>query len=72
MHAEVPGYLLVIELDKLVELASTDNVIVKVEVVLGDFLEKGTHILSFWSHSNKLDYSNYQSFFHVGEERATI
>jgi uncharacterized membrane protein len=72
MHAEAPGYLLVIEIDKLVELASTDNVIVKVEVGLGDFLEKGTPILSFWGHSNKLDHSNYQSFFHVGEERATI
>ncbi|WP_332693009.1 DUF2254 domain-containing protein [Halalkalibacter lacteus] len=72
MHAAKSGYLLVIELKKLVELASNDNIIVKVEVGLGDFLEKGTIILSFWGTMKKIDRSVYQSLFHVGEERATI
>ncbi|MFC0472575.1 DUF2254 domain-containing protein [Halalkalibacter kiskunsagensis] len=72
MPAAKSGYLLVIELDKLVELASTDNIIVKVEVGLGDFIEKGSPILSFWGSEKNLDQSDYQALFHVGEERATI
>ncbi|MDT8861129.1 DUF2254 domain-containing protein [Alkalihalobacillus sp. MEB130] len=73
IFAEKSGYLLIVEIEKLVEQARDDDVIVKVEVGLGDFIEKGTTILSFWGkNTSEIDSSLYQQLFHVGEERATI
>ncbi|MCL7746043.1 DUF2254 domain-containing protein [Halalkalibacter alkaliphilus] len=73
IHSEKSGYLLVVEIDKLVEQASDDDIIIKVEVGLGEFIEKGSTILSFWGNKkSNVDQATYQDLFHVGEERATI
>lgn len=71
LHTQKSGYLLLIELDRLIEQAEKDDLIVKVEVGMGDFLEQGAIYLSMWGKSS-VDYSLYEQCFHVGEERVTI
>ncbi|MFC0560037.1 DUF2254 domain-containing protein [Halalkalibacter alkalisediminis] len=72
IHSKQAGYLLVIELEELIEQASQDDLIVKIEVGLGDFLEGGMVLLSIWGKTSHLDTALYERYFHVGEERATI
>jgi uncharacterized membrane protein len=72
LHSNQGGYLLVVDLDELIKQAAADDVIVKLEVGLGDYLEKGMVFLSVWGDTSRLDQNAYQRFFHLGEERATI
>ncbi|KHF39889.1 DUF2254 family protein [Halalkalibacter okhensis] len=73
IHSEKSGYLLIVEIDKLVKQASDDDIIIQIEVGLGDFIEKGSTIFSFWGNNKiNVDQANYQNLFHFGEERATI
>ncbi|WP_227936321.1 DUF2254 domain-containing protein [Alkalihalobacillus deserti] len=72
LQSKQSGYLLVIELDELIEQATQDDLIVRIEVGLGDFLEEGMILLSIWGRKSHLEPTLYERFFHVGEERATI
>ncbi|ARK30452.1 DUF2254 domain-containing protein [Halalkalibacter krulwichiae] len=72
IHSYVSGYLLVVELDELIKQAKDDDVIVKIEVGVGDYIEVGTIILSIWGERDKIDPSDYVKKLHVAEERATI
>ncbi|MCK0473945.1 DUF2254 domain-containing protein [Halalkalibacter sp. APA_J-10(15)] len=72
IQANHSGYLLVIEIDELIAQASADDSIVKVEVSLGDYIEKGMSLLSYWGNRDKVDHKQYRKSFHLADERATI
>lgn len=72
IFAPKAGYLLVIELEKLINQSKNDDSIVKIEVGLGDYIDEGTTVLSLWGKRDHLDINHYLSFFHVGEERSTM
>ncbi|WP_368504378.1 DUF2254 domain-containing protein [Alkalihalophilus sp. As8PL] len=69
---EKNGYLQVIDVDGLVKQAEADNIIIKVEAGLGNYVEKGAVLLQTYGSLPDQKKDLYRKHLHIGEERATI
>ncbi|OLO29016.1 hypothetical protein BTR23_16710 [Alkalihalophilus pseudofirmus] len=72
VHVETPGYLQLIDFDPLIKRAKQDDVIIEMRFELGDYVDKFTPFLHIWPLSKKIEANHYLSYFHFGNERATI
>lgn len=71
IHAPKSGYINLIDSDGIVKKASDEDCIVKIEVKLGDYIDKDTHLYSIWNlQKDKCD--RYLAFITIGPEKAPL
>jgi uncharacterized membrane protein len=66
------GYLQIIDTKGMVTQAKLDNVIVRLEKKIGDFVDLDTPILSIWKMGKKEIGGDYLRYLSLGQERATV
>ncbi|WP_456275949.1 DUF2254 domain-containing protein [Bacillus sp. AK128] len=66
------GYLQTIDKKGLLQQATLDNTIVRVEIRVGEFIDTESPILSIWKMEDKQIHPDYLRFVSLGLERTTI
>ncbi|WP_261130049.1 DUF2254 domain-containing protein [Bacillus sp. Marseille-Q3570] len=70
--SEFSGYLQFIDLDKMVELATRDDILIRFEKNIGDYVDEGTILFSYWSLDDRsFNIEDYLQNIRVGTQRTT-
>ncbi|PSL48499.1 putative membrane protein [Salsuginibacillus halophilus] len=73
IYADKTGFLQIIDFKKLIKRASKDDVILRLEVRVGDFVVKGTPILLYWiKEGERINESSYRNFLYFGHKKTEI
>ncbi|WP_408009614.1 DUF2254 domain-containing protein [Pseudalkalibacillus sp. A8] len=66
------GYLQFIDLDRIVQLATRDDLIIRFEKNIGDYVDEGTALFSYWSlDDHTFEIEDYLQNIRVGAHRTT-
>ncbi|TKD68754.1 DUF2254 domain-containing protein [Pseudalkalibacillus hwajinpoensis] len=71
IRASRSGYLQNIDIPDLIKLATNQDFIVRLEKDIGEYVDEGTIIFSYWSSTTKPDASKLLNTLSLGTERTT-
>lgn len=66
------GYIKHINIEGLVEQATKDDIIIKIEKNISEYVDNDTPLLSLWGTKEKLNIEQYKQYFSIGTEKAPI
>ncbi|WP_226037550.1 DUF2254 domain-containing protein [Aquibacillus saliphilus] len=67
------GYLQTINFDKLMEEALEDDLIIKLEYKVGNFVFGSTPLITYWKNNNiAIDENKYKDMLHIGKSQTEI
>lgn len=66
------GYIMHIDIEGLVEQATKDDCIIKVEKKIGEYVDNDTPLLSVWCAKQKKTIEEYEKYFSIGSEKAPV
>lgn len=72
LKSKKSGYIEYIEIEKLLQQAIKDNVIVKIEQDLGKYVDKDTPLFSIWHLTNKTHLPVYLSFMTISSDQEPV
>ncbi len=65
------GYLQNVDIPDLIQIAIHDDFIIKLERDIGEYVDEGTVIFSYWPSANKVDQTKLLNSLSLGTERTT-
>ncbi|WP_169823155.1 DUF2254 domain-containing protein [Anaerobacillus alkalilacustris] len=66
------GYIKHINIEGLVEQATKDDIIIKIEKNISEYVDNDTPLLSIWGAKEKVTVERYKDYFSIGTEKAPI
>ena len=66
------GYIQYIDIEGLVNQATKDDIIIRIEKQVNDYVDHDTPLLSFWTLSPHKIEGDYYKFFVIGSEQAAV
>ncbi len=71
-YAEHTGYIQYIDISAMVEQASKDDCIIKIEKKINDYVDSETKLLSIWSFSENSVKNDYEKYISIGPKLAPM
>ncbi len=72
IYSKEPGYLQLVNTKEMLKKAKLENVIIRLEIKIGDFVDSDTHILSVWKMEKSHTGDDYLGYLSFGKERTTL
>ena len=74
IYADTSGYVQRLQFDLLVKWARDNQLVLKAHFRIGDYIQKGMPLFSYWLHGNdnSFDANGYKSFVLIGLERSGL
>ncbi|WP_018922101.1 DUF2254 domain-containing protein [Salsuginibacillus kocurii] len=73
IYSDKPGFLQIVDYKKMIKNASKDDIIIRLEVRVGDFVTKGIPILSYWpQNGQEVNEYNYQNLLYFGNKKTEV
>ena len=67
-----PGYVLLIDINGIIDQASKDDCIIRIEKKHGEYVDHDTPLLSLWKINGQKDYGDYLKYISLGSKRAPV
>ncbi|GEL06600.1 putative membrane protein [Salisediminibacterium halotolerans] len=73
IRAEQTGFLQIIDFKKLIKFATEDDIVVQIEVRVGDFITRGMPILRYWSDKQRPEREDfYRNMLYLGHKKTEL
>ncbi|MCA0173980.1 DUF2254 domain-containing protein [Bacillus sp. RAR_GA_16] len=66
------GYLQVADFSKLIQQATKDNVLLRFDVRIGDFVIAGTPLITYWEYEQVMNPDHYLKYIEIGIKQTEI
>ncbi|HEX7064730.1 MAG TPA: DUF2254 domain-containing protein [Bacillales bacterium] len=70
--ASKSGYLQLVGFTQLIEEARKDDILIKLEYKVGDYVYESTPLLTYWTNESDIDEKKYQNLLRIGERQTEV